>query len=187
MAVLTIKIMKEYNKIFGIGISRTGTKSLAGAIRLLGFSAIHWPKNMGDFWRFHCATDTTVACRFKELDQLFPNSLFIYTEREPESWQESVAVHGFRRPERLKLTPQQKQVALEARIRIYGKIIPRAEDFLPAYRRHHDEVLQYFSTCSEKLLRMNICRGDGWHSLCSFLKIPVPNMPFPHLNKRKQQ
>lgn len=177
--------MNEFNKIFGIGISRTGTTSLTAAIRSLGYSAIHWPTNIDDFYKYRCATDTTVACRFKELDLLFPNSLFIYTEREPESWLKSVVVHGFRSPEDLKLSQEQKRIALEARVTIYGTTNPQASDFLPAYQRHHDNVLQYFARRGEKLLRLNICRGEGWYQLCNFLEIPFPNSPFPHLNRKK--
>ncbi len=32
---------------------------------------------------------------------------------------------------------------------------------------------------------MNICNGDGWEKLCSFLGDDIPSAEFPHLGKRK--
>jgi len=36
---------------------------------------------------------------------------------------------------------------------------------------------------ADKLLRYNI--KEGWQPLCDFLKVPVPDIPFPHSNDRK--
>jgi hypothetical protein len=29
---------------------------------------------------------------------------------------------------------------------------------------------------------MNICDGEGWEKLCSFLNKPIPDVPFPKEN-----
>lgn len=35
----------------------------------------------------------------------------------------------------------------------------------------------------DKLLVFNV--SDGWNPLCDFLELPIPNEPFPHLNKKE--
>jgi len=177
--------MREFNKIFGIGISRTGTSSLTVALAHLGIAVIHWPAAMADFSRFRGATDITVACRFRELDQIFPDSLFIYTERDVESWLPSVSAHYATFANSPTPPDPAQAFRLEAEIRIYGKLKPTASDFPTAYRRHQKQVLEYFHSRTDRLLRMNLGHDDGWPQLCNFLCVPVPEITFPHLNKRR--
>jgi len=177
--------MREFNKVFGIGISRTGTTSLTEALKLLGIPTIHWSNSMADFNRFRGATDVTVACRFKELDLIFPNSLFIYTERNFETWLKSVVAHYLPFANSTAIPDPTQAIRLEADIRIYGKLNPMAPDFPEAYRRHHELVMNYFQNKGDRLLRLNMEGGDGWQKLCSFLQAPVPATAFPHLNMRR--
>jgi hypothetical protein len=176
--------MRKFNKVFGIGISRTGTTSLTSALELLGIPTVHWPSSMRDFELFRGATDVTVACRFKELDLIFPHSLFIYTERDSESWLRSVIAHYNQVANAAVLRDATEAFQLEADIRIYGRLNPLDLEFPGAYRRHHEQVMQYFHDKEDRLLRMNIERGDGWQKLCSFFQVPEPAVPFPHLNKK---
>jgi len=177
--------MRAFNKIFGIGLSRTGTTSLTMALEYLGIPTIHWPTNMLDICKYRGATDITVACRFKELDQIFPDSLFVYTERDRQSWLRSVVAHYAKRD----LTEDEpygaQQFAREADIRIYGKIWPRDCNFAQCYQKHHAEVLKYFQGRSECLLRLNITKNNNWNKLCQFLELPIPAQPFPHLHQKK--
>jgi hypothetical protein len=175
--------MRRFNKIFGIGISRTGTLSLSVALQHLGIPTIHWPTTMADISKFRGATDTTIACRFKELDLIFPNSLFIYTERNKISWLRSVMRHYQRRTKAHQLPDGAREFAQEATIRIYGRTQPAGCDFLEAYERHHAGVLDYFGDRPKRLLRINILRGGAWEQLCQFLDAPTPKIPFPHKNK----
>jgi predicted naringenin-chalcone synthase len=49
---------------------------------------------------------------------------------------------------------------------------------LARYERHNEEVLA--SVPADRLLVYDI--EDGWEPLCAFLGVPVPDVPFPHLN-----
>jgi hypothetical protein len=176
--------MRKFNKIFGIGLSRTGTTSLATALECLGIPTIHWPTNMLDICKFRGASDITVACRFRELDQIFPDSLFVYTEREAAAWMQSVTAHYSKTKHPAWWLPHgAEQFALEAEIRLYGKIWPTAEGFAGSYQRHHASVLKYFRGREDRLLRFNISAAAGWGELCGFLGAPTPKLPFPHQNK----
>jgi len=75
--------------------------------------------------------------------------------------------------------------ALEADIRIYGGIVPKADWFWESYLKHQGAVEQYFANKVGQLLRIRITEGEGWEKLCTFLDVPVPNVPFPHLGKRR--
>lgn len=174
--------MVTCNKIFGIGLSRTGTTSLGEALNFLGIRTIHWPTSMDDICRYTGAVDITVACRFRELEAIFPNSLFIYTERAADPWLRSVTEHYEALGGDLALPEGQRQFAQEADFRIYGSLRPGPTHFRTAYARHHSSVLAYFESRRGQLLRMNISNGDGWKSLCNFLDVPTPRISFPHLN-----
>ena len=49
------------------------------------------------------------------------------------------------------------------------------------YKEHVEEVKA--SVPSEKLLVFNV--KEGWQPLCTFLGLPVPEIPFPNVNDRK--
>jgi Sulfotransferase domain len=51
-----------------------------------------------------------------------------------------------------------------------------------AMQRYHDEVQG--TVPSDRLLVWSV--ADGWEPLCEFLEVPVPDMPFPHLNDSKE-
>ena len=75
-----------------LGISKTGTSSLAVALTQLGFRCVHgWPP-----WQLEQAralVDVNAACRYRELDVMYPGSKFILTTREREPWLESCRRH----------------------------------------------------------------------------------------------
>ena len=160
--------------------------SLAIALTKLGVPTVHWPRQMIDFCRHRGAVDITVACRFRELDLMFPKSLFIYTERPGPAWLKSVKHHYRELRGDLRLPDGEKQFAEEADIRIYGTPRPFKCDFMSAYERHHDSVLDYFKDRPDDLLRINISAGEGWAALSSFLGLPVIDIPFPHAHRRRR-
>lgn len=175
--------MRRFNRIFGVGISRTGTKSLSVALEHLGIPTIHWPTNMLDLCRFRGATDITVACRFRELDQLFPDSLFVYSERSLKSWLVSIENHYAWRDPAAQLPPGARQFAQEAEVRIYGRIWPKGSNFAISYQKQREDVLNYFSRRKDSLLQFDVSRSDNWSSLCDFLDVKIPQVGFPHENQ----
>jgi hypothetical protein len=136
------------------------------------------------------ATDSTVACRFKELDRMYPGSRFILTVRDLESWITSVVNHFARYT--LKFRPPQTpegRFAEDADRILYGRatfsepISP--EKFRYAYLRHMEDVSSYFQGRESDLLQFGLISEQSWAPLCNFLGKPVPNSPFPHSNKGK--
>ena len=173
------------NKIFGIGISRTGTSSLAGALVGLGFEGVHCANERhylnflaGNYYRF--GTDLPFYLRFKELDEVFPNSKFILTIRpNVEEWLESMRhVH---------LELPVAEYVINYRIERCGTAEFDSVKLLEFYHKHHKEVFDYFKNRMEDLLVYNLIGGDGWRPLCKFLNRPIPKISFPHYNKRTEE
>ncbi|NDQ55816.1 MAG: hypothetical protein GZ088_01935 [Acidipila sp.] len=173
---------QEQRKVFGIGLSRTGTTSLHQALGLLGFRSIHYPPLhlMTDLLQdYDAAVDTPVACSFRELDTRYPSSQFILTVRDIRSWLASTEAF-------FAGLPPTEEWKREVRLRTYGVLVWERRAFLNAYHRHLEAVLDYFGNRPAQLLILDICAGEGWEMLCAFLGIPVPNVPFPHANSRSE-
>jgi len=170
-------------KIFGIGLSRTGTLSLATALRELGYKVSHYPKPplipklIKVLENYDCACDTPIAIAYKELDKIFPNSKFILTTRSLESWINSC--RNFKHF-RVKLSSDQKTV----RLLLYNHNGFHEGKFRRSYIRHHREVKKYFKDRND-LLVMDFTKGDEWKKLCEFLGKEIPNKMFPHKHKSK--
>lgn len=53
---------------------------------------------------------------------------------------------------------------------------------IEAMNRHHRAVRR--TIAPERLLVWDV--GEGWEPLCEFLELPVPDVPLPHINDRKE-
>ena len=176
-------------KIFGIGLSRTGTTSLHIALLLLGKAAIHYPYSItrhwleGDFSQslikdYDAITDIPTATYYRELDVSFPNSRFILTLRDEESWINS-AKQFFNNT----IPPSQDTILRDMiRLATYGSIRFEEKRFRRIYQEHNDSVKCYFENRPESLLTLDLTKGQGWKELCEFLDInDVPSYEFPKL------
>lgn len=170
---------KHYHKLFGVGLSKTGTTSLTIALNILGIRSIHYPPlpQLHELMKKYVgATDTPVGAYFRELDHLYPGSKFILTVRDKESWIRSATMEFEKvRP----LASWQREV----RRRAYGSVEWIPSLWASAFERHARTVAEYFCHRTDDLLEMNIVAGEGWKPLCKFLKLPAPDVPFPWKNK----
>jgi hypothetical protein len=165
-------------KIFGIGLSRTGTTSLTLALSRLGLHAHHFPRSRELIDSLDAATDTPVAAWYKELDAAYPGSKFILTLRDVPGWLDSC--------EALWTACFDQFDGFPASIhrQIYGREDFDREAFAAAYDRHRDDVLAHFRGRDRDLLLMDVCAGEGWERLCPFLGVEVPPCEFPRRNVR---
>lgn len=175
-------------KIFGIGLIKTGSHSLASSLETLGYRTVHY---LGSFpWLsleqgsvrldtdrmsgFEGFTDIVFSRFYKDLDKAFPGSKFILTVRDEKAWLRSAWFH-------IKRYPAKDKDPVELRLRkdLFGTTGFCKKSFLAAYRKHTEDVKGYFSDRPEDLLVMDICGGDGWDKLCPFLHKVKPHAPFP--------
>ncbi|WP_373528649.1 sulfotransferase family protein [Nostoc sp.] len=171
------------SKIFGIGLSKTGTSSLHNALELLGYSSVHFPLTWAAFDSHDAASDLPVACRFKELDERYPGSKFILTIRDMRGWLQSCADHFGHRVKLEQFPVQLRVIFMWHRQQVFGTVGYDPVLFEEAYLRHLEHVQQYFLSRPQDLLVLNICVGEGWKKLCPFLGYPILEVPFPHSNR----
>jgi hypothetical protein len=192
-------------KVFGIGLSRTGSTSLTEALSSLGYRAIHFPadpitqREYSDFFdnpaatlklslleHYDAITDTPVPRVYRELDRGYPGSKFIWTIRDKESWLKSCELWWRRSV--LPFMENDHQENLRPFMRLVGRVTYGtagfdAELFSQAHDAHMEEVPHYFLGRNRDLLPLNICAGHGWLELAPFLGMAVPDGPFPHRNE----
>jgi len=188
-------MVSNSSKIIGVGFHKTGLSSLHLALKILGFSSIKGIqafKNSMDVSdvvellkkrkhdelfkyldKYDSVVDNPWNILFKELDQAYPSSKFILTERDEYSWIRSAYNYFKNRPDHL------------IREWVYGEmnVQNNEELFVRRYKRHNAEVLDYFQDKKEDLLIVNWEKGDGWNELCPFLNKPIIELPFPHANQ----
>jgi hypothetical protein len=183
----------ERTKIFGIGLSRTGTMSLTSALQMLGIETQHYPNDVQtqDELKRGCydlsvlntvraLTDITVAPFYAQLDRLFPDSRFILTTRPTDDWLASVENH-FRTYVEHRREPFDDFVFAS----VYGTLHFSAERFRYVKELHEENVKRYFASQPEKLLVLDLSRDPGWDAVCAFLGLSVPDEPFPRLNQAR--
>jgi len=180
-------------KIFGTGMQRTGTTSLARALMSLKLTTRDHPKELmhdinDEVIQKHQAfTDNPIPFLYRELDELHPGSRFIHTERDDAAWLKSVEwLHS---EGRIKFSWHLIPEIDEINMRLYKRLDFNADVFLAAYQKHNREVREYFKDRPGDLLILDITRGEGFEKICPFLGLEIPEQDFPHWNqgnKRKQ-
>ncbi|KAK2601096.1 hypothetical protein N8I77_010568 [Diaporthe amygdali] len=215
-------------QILSLGMTRTGSSSIAQALSILGYQNIHhgvkdvgnandWPvlSKAADsffpslptytgepftradwdqvFGRYDGATDIASFFAVPLMDA-YPEAKVILVERDVESWYASMdeaiwsTTWGWRAFLIMDVIGRLKglQGGLTIRkimlgyyeARNVGEIRRKARG---RYRRHYEEVRA--AATEDRLLEYKV--EEGWGPLCEFLGKPVPNVPFPHANKRK--
>lgn len=180
-------------KIFCIGLSKTGTKSLSEALKILGYRTAHWVTDETTFrelrtgvWQISimqtldAIADIPVPVYYPQFDTAFPGSKFILTTREKESWLKSTQEHCKRVP-----FPALDSADAFYRAVMNGCLIYNRERHSYVYDRHLASVTDYFQMRPDDLLVMDVSAGDAWEELCPFLGKMIPSVAFPWKNRRK--
>lgn len=176
-------------KIFGIGVARTGTTTLAKALDILGFKSAHVECNVmevdGDSFSINndvlenneAIVGTPLSPCFELLADRYPDALFILTIRDYKGWLRSCSISFTE-----SLAMDENHKALHRWL--YDSILYDREKFLVGYSNYVLSVLNYFYKSKKLLFVYNICAGLGWKPLCDFVGKPIPDIPFPHESKR---
>jgi hypothetical protein len=177
-------------KVFGIGLNKTGTKTLGHCLKALGYnhksfdySLLRQVKernfdllikevNLHDSFE-----DWPYPLCISRLDEEFSGSKFILTYRSsPEIWINSLEAHS------LTTDPEKGMIS---RILAYGYPFPHCDRdyFIKFYLNHINQVRVYFQHRSEDYIEICWENGDGYDKICRFLGKPIPSLAVPHLNK----
>ena len=178
-------------KIFGIGLNKTGTKTLGTCFQYFGYKNVTYSLeylqafSKGNFEFLYEKIKLYDSCEdwpwplmFEFLDRKFPNSKFILTQRKTaDIWFESLCKHA------------ERTGPTEARSLVYGYEMPHnyQQHHIDFYNNHNNKVMEYFKNRQDKLLTVCWENGDGWTELCQFLNQPNPNISFPHIKVPKDR
>ena len=184
----------SFNKIFEIGLYKTGTSSLGKAYELLGFKHMGWNADAYDkFIESNNYEDLIEIinnydafedgpwhdCDYKILDKYFPNSKFIILERDDDEWIKSVEHHS---------SPLYNSNNIHEKYLEYGWIYDKKsqkEKMINYKKDKYNEIKEYFKYRNNDLLVMDI--KEGWIPLCKFLNLNLPLFDFPVLNISKKK
>ncbi len=178
-------------KIFCLGFQKTGTSSLAKALKGLGFTvgSAHVQLNKRIRWDSEdldqeisemvlniakgvdVLEDSPCPFLFQELDEAFPHSRFILTERDSDSWLQSYQNYF---PDRN--NPLRRWM--------YGvdRFSGNEATYRALFERQNAKIKAHFTDRQDDFLVMNLPNGDGWPELVNFLGKDFLK-PFPHANK----
>ena len=148
---------------------------------------------------YKAAVDYPVARYYKKITEFYPEAKVIHTLRDPEEWYESASATIFwaSNPYSLRILKMAVHLPFssEARRRIpvlmynrklseleFGKDLENKEKVIKRYNKHYEEVIKTIP--DDRLLLFD--PKSGWEPLCRFLKLPVPLIPYPKSNTRKE-
>lgn len=178
------------NKIFIIGLPRTGTTSISVVLLNYGFKVAHTAYTKHAFEMADVISDAPCFSDYQQLDKLFPDSKFVYLERAPEYWIPSMQM--LLKKMLPQLTPKTGYLNPELK-RSINKIFslptisdPLDESHLEAcYFAHQQEIVNYFSG-RDDFLKIDISRNGSLKLLLEFLELNTKDCgEFPRLNVGK--
>ena len=171
-------------------MQRTGTTSLARALRLLGIKTRDCPKELYEdiehdvIREFDGFTDNPIPLLYRELSQRHPGAKFIHTERDEQKWLQSV--EWLFTVGAAKFSWDRHPEFAEFHRDLYGTSEFDPGTFLEKYRTHNREVREFFADRPGDLLIVDLSRGHGFEAICPFLGLEAPGVPFPHSNKKEE-
>ena len=208
----TVEPLAETMKVICAGIGKTGTKSIAKALRHLGFNVFDWEEQIFDFidhWfdvfqngaapdvkRVYQNADAVVDVPgnlfWEEILEVFPDCKVILSERDEDSWVKSL-VNQLETVDAVKsrtlsiLSPTMRKIYLVGDSNVVALVGSRNKAstnvFRKRYRIHNHRVKTLVPP--DKLLVYNV--QQGWKPLCDFLGCEVPTAAFPHENVKGEE
>jgi hypothetical protein len=190
--------------VVGAGLGRTGTLSLKLALeRLLGAPCYHMMEvfthpehaaywisagrgEMPDwdevFKGYVAAVDWPACAWWPEISAKYPDAIVLLSTRDSsETWWNSANETIFAGVDKAPPGPFREMVAGMFGSRFTPNIRDKAAA-IAAYERHNAEVRKRVP----KTRLLEYQPGDGWEPLCRALRVPVPNVPYPHTNTREE-
>jgi hypothetical protein len=166
------------NKIFIIGLPRTGTTSICSAMLDLGYTVAHTAYTQKTFEQAQVIADTPIFNDYQLLDKYYPNSKFIYLSRDSKKWTPSIQQLLNRMHTNLVRTDGGFNTFIK---RCYKKSFSpfnleniNNDIFLSqCYQQHFTTAQHYFSTRKTDFLTINISEEDSYQKLLTFLNIEI--------------
>ncbi len=155
-----------------------------------------WPEL---FDGFQAMVDWPGAFFYKELIEVYPDAKVLLSVRDSEAWERSMSstVWGILFGEMLMRDLSTARSRIDPKWHAFLQMMqgfwqrsgllstgggPDSESMRSGMERFNEEVQMTVPT--DRLLVWSVT--DGWEPLCRFLQLPVPAVPFPHVNDSQE-
>jgi hypothetical protein len=154
-----------------------------------------WQDVFGDC---QSTVDWPGAFFYKELIDVYPDAKVLLSIRDGDAWERSMrdTIWGVLYGDLLIRDLSNARCRVDPKWRAYTELMnemwhrsgliserdTRSGEIAIAMERYNEEVQE--TVPSDRLLVWS--PNEGWEPLCRFLDVPVPSMPFPHLNDSKE-
>jgi hypothetical protein len=139
------------------------------------------------FRGYRAQADWPGARYWRELSRHWPEAKVILTVRDPDEWFDRVqaTIAPLMAARGTHPTPHVDAIAYMGQetvaVQVFGNRMFDRGHATRVFREHIAEVQA--TIAAERPLTFDL--REGWLPLCAFLKVPVPDLPFPHTNSSK--
>lgn len=174
-------------KVLGVGLNKTGTKTLRHCLQHWGYRHQTYDLQAFELYRtgqidkllqwmedYDSFEDWPWPLMYREIDARFPDAKFVLTVREsPEVWYRSLCKMAIR------MGPLN-----DFERHIYGYSMPHGhkQEHIEIYEKHNREVQAYFADRPAKLLTVCWEEGADGSALAAFLDLEALPAPAPRIN-----
>ncbi len=177
----------SFNKVFILGLPRTGTTSICSALLNEGMKVAHTAYTNKTFELAQVLADTPIYNDYKALDSHYPKSKFVVLTRPMDKWLPSISQllqrifvnvtrddGGF--------NPIIKRSFTSAFSPFTKENIENPDFLVSCYDRHLSEIKAHFKEREADVIHLEVNNDDDYSRLCNFLDIETKHSAFPHLN-----
>lgn len=174
-------------KIFIIGLPRTGTTSVCNAFLEFGIATAHTAYTSACFNNAVAIADTPIFNDYQALDKYYPGAKFIYLDRDLNAWLPSIRQLLQRMHTNLTRADggfniHLKRCYLNTFENFSVENINNDEYLTHCYKRHINTAKDYFSNRENDFLVIDIAKAESFNQLCEFLNITCELQGFEKMN-----
>ena len=186
-----MSMVEHSPKLIGVGLNRTGTKTLRAFCESWGFRHLTYDSEAFEMYRsgdtvslldrmagYDSFEDWPWPLVFREIDERYPDAKFVLTvRRDPETWYASLC----------NLAVRQGPLRQYAQ-HIYGYAMPQGHkaELMAFYEQHNEAVRSHFADRPDKLLEVCWEAGDDGATVAQFMGLPVPTVVKQHANRSRR-
>jgi hypothetical protein len=177
------------DKVFIVGLPRTGTTSVCVAALHLGFRTAHTAYTRNTFKNAQVIADTPVFNDYQTLSHIYPNSRFIYLERDLQLWLPSISQLLQRMSTNLLredggFNDTIKRCFLNTFNGLNTQLTGDYEYLTACYECHKSKALRFFEQNALDYLSLDISAPQALNTLSTFLFADSLNLDsMPYTNK----
>jgi|TARA_B110000908_G_C10107727_1_gene381559 hypothetical protein len=172
--------MKKFNKIFVCGLSRTGTKSLGDYLKLFDLTVVHNGGQIANPLKIEnidaLLDDKQTQFLYEVLNEQYPNSLFIYTNRNTKSWVDKI----------ISWKPNSSYIYHQL-FSVDGGVAADTKEMLTSFKEEHFSRFQLFSNKlpNERVLYLELEDSNKAKKVCEFLGFEhSDDLEYPNIKYR---